>query len=69
MNNKITHGKVCRNITLEETKTPVATKGEGTTMESTITLNFHTGAVHLEEIIDFQAAKNLLISLQKIFTV
>ncbi len=67
MNNKVTHGKVCRSITLEETKTPVATKGEGTTMESTITLSFHTGAVHLEEIVSVEAAKDLYNKLSKIF--
>lgn len=67
MTTKVTHGKVCRNITLEETKTPVATKGEGTTLESTITLNFHTGAVHSEEILSKDAAKALYQQLSKFF--
>ena len=66
MQNKITHGKVCRKTTVEQTKTPVATKGEGTTLETTITLNFHSGAVHSEEILSTEAAKELMISLQNI---
>lgn len=66
MQNKITHGKVCRKITTEQTKTPVATKGESSTLETTITLNFHVGCVRSEEILSLEAAKELMISLQNI---
>jgi hypothetical protein len=67
MNNKITHGKVCRKMEVTSTQTPVPTPKGADVLESTITLNFYLGAVCSEEIIDFQTAKDLYNNLSKIF--
>lgn len=66
MKNKITHGRVCRKVTAEATKTPVPTKDGADTLESTVTLNFWVGSVCSEEIFSIPVVKELIISLQNI---
>lgn len=64
---KITHGKVCQKVTAFQSRTPVPIKDGPDTPVATVTLNFHVGAVHSEEILSLTAAKELMESLQNIF--
>ena len=63
---KTTHGTICRKINAQKTKTPVGTKDGGSTLESTVTLNFYINSVLSEEILSLPAAHELLRVLQNI---
>lgn len=65
---KITHGKVCQKAVAIQTKTPIPIKDGPDSPVPTITLNFHVGSIHSEEILSISAAKELMESLQNIFS-
>ena len=67
MNNKITHGKICRKIDASTTQTPTPVVKGSDILEPTGTLNFYVGSVCSEEILSVEAAKDLYNNLSKIF--